>query len=246
MKAMDIDAVKAFVLAADLQSFTRAADVLDTTQSAISLKLRKLEEKLGRRLLERTPRRVRLSAEGIAFLGVARELVAAHERAAAAFEIERRRLAIGINQQLVGGELPALLRRMRDHDPNLTIEMHVAGTQELMQRFERGELDTATDERWARGCGDRAAVELDLVRRIDPELREDRRGAGAARGIGREQRDAQLVEIGGGRRDQRARRGRDVLQLGEHQLVGRRRVVRQLAGERLVQHDADAVPVGCR
>ena len=141
MKAMDIDAVKAFVLAADLQSFTRAADVLDTTQSAISLKLRKLEEKLGRRLLERTPRRVRLSAEGIAFLGVARELVAAHERAAAAFEIERRRLAIGINQQLVGGELPALLRRMRDHDPNLTIEMHVAGTQELMQRFERGELD---------------------------------------------------------------------------------------------------------
>jgi DNA-binding transcriptional LysR family regulator len=64
MKAMDVDAVKAFVLAADLQSFTRAADVLGTTQSAISLKLQRLEQQLGRRLLERTPRHVRLSAEG--------------------------------------------------------------------------------------------------------------------------------------------------------------------------------------
>ena len=72
MKSMDVDAVRAFLLAADLQSFTRAADVLGTTQSAISLKLRRLEAQLGRRLLERTPRRVRLSAEGLAFLGVAR------------------------------------------------------------------------------------------------------------------------------------------------------------------------------
>ena len=86
MKSMDVDAVRAFLLAADLQSFTRAADVLGTTQSAISLKLRRLEDQLGRRLLERTPRHVRLSAEGLAFLGVARELVTSHDRAATAFE----------------------------------------------------------------------------------------------------------------------------------------------------------------
>lgn len=141
MKAMDVDAVKAFVLAADLQSFTRAADVLGTTQSAVSLKLRRLEDQLGRRLLERTPRQVRLSAEGSAFLDIARELVSTHDRAAAAFEVERRRLAIGISHLLVGGELPSLLRRMRDHDPGLLVEMRVAGTRELMQAFEQGELD---------------------------------------------------------------------------------------------------------
>jgi DNA-binding transcriptional LysR family regulator len=141
MKAMDVDAVKAFVLAADLQSFTRAADVLGTTQSAVSLKLRRLEDQLGRRLLERTPRQVRLSAEGSAFLDIARELVSTHDRAAAAFEVERRRLAIGISHLLVGGELPSLLRRMREHDPGLLVEMRVAGTRELMQAFEQGELD---------------------------------------------------------------------------------------------------------
>lgn len=141
MKAMDVDAVRAFLLAADLQSFTRAAEVLGTTQSAVSIKLRRLEEQLGRRLLERTPRHVRLSVEGLAFLGVARELVSSHDRAAAAFETEQRRLAIGINQLLVGSELPSLLRQLRNHDPNLLVEMRIAGTHELMQAMEQGELD---------------------------------------------------------------------------------------------------------
>ncbi len=40
MKALDIEAVQAFVLVADLKSFTRAAEALDTTQSAISLKIK--------------------------------------------------------------------------------------------------------------------------------------------------------------------------------------------------------------
>src|SRR3546814_10675618 len=109
MKAMDIDAVKAFVLAADLQSFTRAAGVLGTTQSAISLKLQRLEEQLGRRLLERTPRHVRLYAEGLAFLGMARELISTHDRAAAAFDTAQRRLAIGGSEEHTS-ELQSLMR----------------------------------------------------------------------------------------------------------------------------------------
>ncbi len=80
MKAIDVDAVRAFLLAADLKSFTQAANVLGTTQSAVSLKLRRLEDQLGRRLLERTPRHVRLSAEGLAFQGAARELVSSSDR----------------------------------------------------------------------------------------------------------------------------------------------------------------------
>src|SRR5690348_4930229 len=97
IKALDLDAVKAFVLTADMQSFTRAAEVLGTTQSTISLKLRRLEQHVGRRLLERTPRRVRLSAEGVAFLASARDLIDAHERAIASFETERRRLTVGVS-----------------------------------------------------------------------------------------------------------------------------------------------------
>lgn len=60
MKALDIEAVQAFVRVADLKSFTRAAEAMDSAQSAVSLKIKRLEEVLGRRLLERTPRSVRL------------------------------------------------------------------------------------------------------------------------------------------------------------------------------------------
>jgi DNA-binding transcriptional LysR family regulator len=143
MKALDLDAVKAFVFIADLQSFTRAAEALNSTQSAISLKVRRLETQLGRRLLERTPRQVRLSAEGAVFLEAARSLVGAHERAVSSFQIEQRRLTIGITQQIVGSELPALLRRMNEHDPSLLIEMRVAGSREVMQAYEEGALDAA-------------------------------------------------------------------------------------------------------
>src|SRR5215469_12778373 len=143
MKALDLDAVRAFVLVADLQSFTRTAEALDSTQSAISLKLRRLEDQLGRRLLERTPRQVRLSAEGAVFLDAARSLVGAHERAISSFNVEQRRLTIGISHQIVGSELPVLLRRMNEHDPHLLIEMRVAGSREVMQAYDEGTLDAA-------------------------------------------------------------------------------------------------------
>ncbi|MFK2902665.1 LysR family transcriptional regulator [Dyella ginsengisoli] len=143
MKTLDLDTVRAFVLTAELHSFTRAAQALDSTQSAVSLKLRKLEAQLGRRLLERTPRQVRLSAEGALFLESARELIAAHERAIASFEIEERRLIVGISHQLVGAELPGMLRRLCESDPKLRIELRAGGSREIVQSYDAGELDAA-------------------------------------------------------------------------------------------------------
>ncbi|MCX8255858.1 MAG: LysR family transcriptional regulator, partial [Beijerinckiaceae bacterium] len=61
---LDIETVQAFVLVADFGSFTRAAEALDTSQATISLKVKRLEQQLGCRLLDRTPRHVRLSARG--------------------------------------------------------------------------------------------------------------------------------------------------------------------------------------
>ena len=142
-KTLDLSAVRAFVLTAELQSFTRAAEALNSTQSAISLKLRQLESQLGRRLLERTPRRVRLSAEGAAFLAAARNLLGAHEQAVASFDVARRRLVVGVSHLIIGSELPSLLRRMSDHDPNLLIELRVAGSRDIAQAYENNELDAA-------------------------------------------------------------------------------------------------------
>lgn len=143
MRALDIDAVRAFVLTAELRSFTRAAEALGLTQPVVSVKLRKLEEHLGRRLLERTPRDVRLSVEGAAFLEVARDLIATHDRAVAAFEVGEQRLAVGIGQLLVGNELPRLLSRIAADNPWLKLTVRVGGTSELVSAFEHGDLDAA-------------------------------------------------------------------------------------------------------
>src|SRR5262245_51496407 len=96
MPTLDVEAVQAFVAIADLQSFTRAAATLGTTQGAISVKLRRLEENLGKKLLERTPRRVRLSAQGAVFLEHARQFLAAHETALAALTVAPCRFVLGI------------------------------------------------------------------------------------------------------------------------------------------------------
>jgi DNA-binding transcriptional LysR family regulator len=143
MKALDIEAVQAFVLVADLKSFTRAAEAMDTTQSAVSLKIKRLEQELGRRLLERTPRLVRLSADGNLFIGSARSLVAAHQGAISSFSVEQRRLIVGLSQHIVGAELPFLLKRMSGSEPGMTLDMRVAASQDLLDDFDRGALDAA-------------------------------------------------------------------------------------------------------
>lgn len=141
MKALDIESVQAFVLVADLASFTRAAEAMESTQSAVSLKIKRLEDGLGRRLFERTPRRVRLTAAGQLFLDRARMLIAAHGSALDAFASERRRLVVGISDHAVGAELPVLLQRVKRAEPNLLLEMHVGSSRDLLGSFDDGALD---------------------------------------------------------------------------------------------------------
>ena len=141
-RPLDLDAVQAFVRIAELGSFTRAAVALQTTQAAISLKLKRLEQRLGWRLVERTPRSVQLSARGAAFLEHARALLEAHERALAGVTEARQRITIGISDHVAGPELPALIARMNAHDPQLVIEIRIASSGDLLLGFDRRELDT--------------------------------------------------------------------------------------------------------
>src|SRR3954467_15658349 len=139
---LDLDAVQAFIRIVELGSFTRAAEAMRTTQAAVSLKLKRLEERLGCRLVERTPRHVELSAQGAAFLERARALLEAHDRALAGLAGARQRLIIGISDHVAGPELPALIARMNAQDPQLLIEIRIGSSGELLQSFDRRELIT--------------------------------------------------------------------------------------------------------
>src|ERR1700676_4099289 len=112
MTALDISTVRAFLLVAELQSFTRAAEALGTTQAAVSMKLQRLETVLGKRLVERSPRAVRLTADGTAFLHHARALMEAHDRALSGERPAPPQLALGISDHAAGPELVPLLERL--------------------------------------------------------------------------------------------------------------------------------------
>jgi DNA-binding transcriptional LysR family regulator len=140
-RPLDIDAVRAFALVAELQSFTRAAQASGTTQSAVSLKLKRLESRLATQLIERTPRSVRLSAEGSAFLERARDLLAAHDRAIAGVDAVERRLGVGISDHVAGGDLTGLIARVGAFDPSLLLEVRIDFSNVLLERFDGGTLD---------------------------------------------------------------------------------------------------------
>lgn len=161
MHDLDLGAVRAFVLTAELQSFTRAAEVLATTQGAISTRLKKLERQLGEQLLERTPRMVRLSTAGTAFLDPARDMLAAQERASAVFTRPVQRLALGVSHHLLGGNLPALLGSLTRDDRSIVLELRVGLTRELFEFYDSGALDAVVVLRHAesRRGGERLTVE---------------------------------------------------------------------------------------
>jgi len=148
VRTLDLDTVQAFVLIADLASFTRAAEASGTTQSAVSLKLKKLELRLGRRLIERTPRLVRLSGDGAAFLERARDLLAAHERAVGG-DTARQRLAIGISEHAAGPELAQLIARINAYDASLRLDVRIGFSRALLDDFDNGAVDAVLVRREA-------------------------------------------------------------------------------------------------
>jgi len=142
MKAtLDITTVQAFMLVAELQSFTRAAEALGTTQAAVSLKLQRLETLLGKRLVERSPRAVRLTSDGATFLDRARALIDAHDRALSGEAPAAQSLSLGISDHAAGPELVPLLERLHAMSSNLTLAVTIGFSREMQDAYDAGQLD---------------------------------------------------------------------------------------------------------
>ncbi|MGY3489792.1 DNA-binding transcriptional LysR family regulator [Bradyrhizobium sp. USDA 4011] len=138
---LDIDTVQAFLLVAELQGFTRAAEALGTTQAAISMKLQRLETVLGKRLVERSPRAVRLTADGAAFLHHARALIEVHDRALSGETPARQQLTLGISDHATGPELVPLLERLHAMASQLALAVTIGFSREMLDAYDAGVLD---------------------------------------------------------------------------------------------------------
>lgn len=122
---MELRNLISFIRAAELQSFSKTAEQLGYSQSAVTMQLKQLEEELGIPLFERIGKRVKLTQAGERFLPRALEVLEAVGRAhQVAQEPERPggRLRIGTCQSLVSGLLPPVMRELSRLCPQAGME----------------------------------------------------------------------------------------------------------------------------
>ncbi len=140
---LDFDLLRCFVAVAESGGFTAAGARIGLTQSGISVRIRKLEERLGRRLLERHTRQVALTEGGELFLGYARRMVDLNDEAVGRLRdgLAEGRLHLGLADYVVPHLLPKLLGRFNRLYPRVKMEMRTGLSMDLLPGFEQGELD---------------------------------------------------------------------------------------------------------
>lgn len=144
---MDFDPalLRTFVAVTDSGGFTRAAERLHLTQSAISHQIRRLEEQVGRPLLHRTTRRLTLTEDGEDFLRHAEHILQSLDALSRRFQPSPITGAVrfGLPENFIGDRLPNLLCQFARAFPAVRMDVSVSMSLDLRQMVDADELDLA-------------------------------------------------------------------------------------------------------
>ncbi|RUL77499.1 LysR family transcriptional regulator [Dyella choica] len=144
---MDFDPalLRAFVAVKEAGGFTRAAQRLNLTQSAISHQIRRLEEQVGRQLLYRTTRALTLTEDGQDFLHYAEKILQTFDSMAQRFRPSPISgvVRFGVIENFMGERLPTLLCQFGRAFPSVRLDVSVGMNLDLMPMIKAGELDLA-------------------------------------------------------------------------------------------------------
>jgi DNA-binding transcriptional LysR family regulator len=134
---LDPELLKAFVAVARQRSFTRAATTLNRTQSAVSMQIRRLEERIGARLFHRTNGDVLLSSAGESLLGYAEQILTLGKQAVA--QLRERRVEgtvrLGVMDDYGTRVLPALLADFMAEHPQVHVALETGLTATMPARL---------------------------------------------------------------------------------------------------------------
>jgi len=142
---LDIDQLHTFVAIVDTGSFTKAADRVFKTQSAVSMQMRRLEERVGKQLFMKDGRGNKLTAEGDKLLNYARRIIRLNNEAMAAFDDNRLEgtLRIGTPDDYADRYMPEIIGRFAKTHPNVELYIVCEPSPSLAEKMARGELDIA-------------------------------------------------------------------------------------------------------
>ena len=142
---LDIDQLQTFIAIVDAGSFTRAADKVFKTQSAVSMQMRRLEERIGKPLFVKDGRTNRLTDEGERLLGYARRMIKLNNETMAAFDDQKLEgaIRIGTPDDYADRYMPGIIARFAKTHPGVELYIECEPSSELSARLQRGELDVA-------------------------------------------------------------------------------------------------------
>ncbi|WP_151518167.1 LysR family transcriptional regulator, partial [Rhizobium sp. PEPV16] len=142
---LDLDQLQTFIAIVDSGSFTKAADRVYKTQSAVSMQMRRLEERIGKQLFIKDGRGNRLTVEGEKLLNYARRIIRLNNEAIAAFDDNRLEgmLRIGTPDDYADRYMPEIIGRFAKTHPNVELYIVCEPSVDLAERMHKGELDIA-------------------------------------------------------------------------------------------------------
>ncbi|MEM7325248.1 MAG: LysR family transcriptional regulator, partial [Actinomycetota bacterium] len=142
---LDIESLRVLLAVLDHGGMTRAAERLHMSQSAVSRKVQRLEDRVGRPLLIRDGHTFRPTRDGRALLDDARAMVELHDRAAA--RLQRSDLSgevrLASNGEIDSTQIAAILGAFRRRHPGANVDFTVNHSGDFDEWLENGKVDVA-------------------------------------------------------------------------------------------------------
>ena len=142
---LDIDQLRTFIAIAESGSFTKAAEVVNKTQSAVSMQMKRLEERLDRPIFARDGRASKLTEDGSRLLDYARRLVKLNVETVAAFSDAALsgRVRLGVPDDYADRYLPEIMARFSRAYPGVELTVLCEPSVDLVDRIDDNDLDLA-------------------------------------------------------------------------------------------------------
>ena len=142
---IDIDQLRTFIAIAETGSFTKAAEVVHKTQSAVSMQMKRLEERLNKPIFARDGRASKLTDDGERLLDYARRIVKLNLEALATFsgpELSGR-VRLGVPDDYADRYLPEIMARFSRAYPGVELTVLCEPSADLLRRIDSNDLDLA-------------------------------------------------------------------------------------------------------
>jgi len=142
---LPIDFLKTFLAAIEIGNFTRAAEVVHRTQSAVSMQMKRLEKEVGKPLFKQSRKAIVLTDAGELLREHAIRIVQSHDDAIAAFKRPALsgKIRFGVEEDYSSIVLPDVLSKFSLSHAAIRVDVYVDDTVGLKSKLDKGELDFA-------------------------------------------------------------------------------------------------------